>query len=132
MTVRPEPETACRIVAEQRHHFRPSAVSRAPQLHPKDLRDLAIGTPVEDQARSAWDQRVASQALGAIGAAALVTGFVMGFAIDPSEPDGRNAGYGIIGGAIAMGVLSLTLVATGSRTGGAAERRLYNWAEQCR
>jgi hypothetical protein len=131
VTLRPEPETACRIVAQQKQHFRPFPGSSAARLHPKDLRDLALGTPFEGDARSAWDQRVAAQALGGIGAIALVTGFVMGFAIDPTQPDARNAGYGIIGGAIGIGALSMTLAATGSRKGGKTERALYNWAEQC-
>jgi hypothetical protein len=129
--LRPDAATACRVVHEKRQYFRPFPGSNAARLHPKDLRDLALGTPFETAAKSAWDQRLTAQVLGGIGAAALVTGFVMGFAIDPTQPDARNAGYGIIGGAIGMGALSMTLAATGSRLGGKTERSLYNWSEQC-
>ena len=122
------------MAAQYRSSYRPlpdpNGRSSA-RLHPKDLYEIARGTPVEGSANSAWAQRISAQALGGLGAAALVAGVVMGFALDPTEQSSRNAGYGLIGGAIGIGVLSLTLAATGSRTQARGEARLYSFTSQC-
>ena len=62
----------------------------------------------------------------------LSVGFVMGFAVDSSQPDARNAGYGLVGGAIGLGALSLIMTATASSTTKAAARGLAAWADSCK
>jgi len=131
---RPDSDTACRVAAQYRSSYRPLPDPKgrsSARLSPKDLFQISVGTPVEGTARSAYAQRISAQALGGLGAAALVAGFVMGFATDPGAQDARTAGYSIIGGAIGIGVLSLTLAATGLRAQARGEAHLYHYTEGC-
>jgi hypothetical protein len=82
-------------------------------------------------AMSAYRQSLTMTALSIVGAAALVSGLVMGFAVDPTRTDVRDAGYGIVGGALGLGVVSLLLNYTSSRDRTAAIRTLVKYADTC-
>ena len=118
-----DPRDACAMVIEQK-----DALLHAP---PSELVDLAYGTPVEGTARSGYAQSIAIVTIGGVGAAALVTGLVMGFVADPSQANVRTAGYAVAGGAIGLGAISLILGFTARATIERARNDLASWAKHC-
>jgi hypothetical protein len=133
-SIRPEPDTACRLAQQARAQlwFPLPGGGGTTGYSPRDLAELAMGSPFEGKAASGYYQITTVKVLGGIAAAALISGFVMGFAVDSSQPDARNAGYGLVGGAIGIGALSLIMTATASSTTKAAARGLAAWADGCR
>jgi hypothetical protein len=121
-TLRPDPKVACRIVRDM----------SLPQASPKDLYQMSLGTPVEHEARSAWAQQITAATMGGLAAAALGGGLIMGFAFDAAtQPEVRNAGYGLIGGAIGLIAGTLILSYTSRRTAESAREHLRVFADRC-
>jgi len=118
-----EPETACRMVQLSR-----ASISR---LGPHDLAELARGTPALPDAQSAYAQQIGALTAGSVGAAALVAGFVMGFAVDPSQPTVRDAGYGLVGGAMGFFALTWILSSTGHAAAERARAILVRFGQGC-
>jgi hypothetical protein len=119
---RPPETIACRIV-------RTTPLTDA---SPRDLYAISRGSPVEDLATSAWAQVVTTYVFYGVGAAALAGGLVTGFAVNAaSNPDARNAGFGLVGGALGLGVLSLILGYTARNAAADARLRLRAFADRC-
>jgi hypothetical protein len=118
-----EPESICRMLQASR--------ASLPRLGGRDLVDLSAGTPAHDDAVSAYAQQIAYLTLFSVGASALIAGFVMGFATDTSQPAVRTAGYGLVGGAIGLGVIALVLGTTSRAAAERARQTLLRWVQRC-
>jgi hypothetical protein len=66
-----------------------------------------------------------------LGAGALAAGLVTGFVVDPTQTAARDAGYALVGGALALGVGALVLGATSRATAERARRMLLVFGRQC-
>ncbi|HZS39302.1 MAG TPA: hypothetical protein VFF06_20865 [Polyangia bacterium] len=118
-----ELQSTCRMLQASRETL--------PRLTPRELAQLSVGTPAHGDAESAYAQQLALITLGSIGAAALLSGLIMGFATDTSQPDVRTAGYGLVGGALGTFVIALVLGKTSSAAAGRAREWLLRWSERC-
>jgi hypothetical protein len=118
-------DNACRMAQLERDNiFR---------LSPGELAYLSRGTPAESDAASARSQILAAQSLGAIGAAALVTGLIEGFAGDPAtDPAVRASAYSLGGGALGLFATSLILGLTSRNASERARNELRSFADRCR
>jgi hypothetical protein len=117
-------EVACRILQDNR-----SAIDRSA---PRALFELAHLTPAEADARSAYARLLSSSILSGLGAAALLSGFIVGFVVDPvTQPEGRIASYALGGGAIGVFALALVLRYTSRAPTERARRTLHAWADHC-
>ncbi len=83
-------------------------------------------------AKSAYDQSIVWTAMTAVGAGLLLSGLVMGFVVDPTKTDARNAGYGLTGAAIGVGAIATTIGFTAPRSTRSAIRLFSEFAETCR
>lgn len=100
---------------------------------PDDLVTVSAGSPrAHALATHALHQRNAVLLLVVMGAGALAGGFIMGFAADPTNGEVRNAGYGLVGGTIGLGVASLGLGAAAGKTRAKAIDALFWYAQTCR
>jgi hypothetical protein len=119
---RPEPQVACSIV-------RGTPLS---EITPRDLYQIARGTPVEETATSAYAQLVTTYVFYGLGGAALASGLIMGFAVNSAtDPAARNAGFALAGGALGLGALSLIIGYTGRIAAADARLRLRAYADRC-
>jgi hypothetical protein len=117
-------QDACRMVRDDR-----GSIMRADA---RELYELSRFTPAEADARSAYLQRVTALSLGWIGGAALLVGLIDGFATDPAtQPDARNAAYGLAGGALATILTAWILSYTSHRPAERARETLRAWADHC-
>jgi hypothetical protein len=116
--------TACTLVRENR--------ARLPSASVKELYRLSLGTPAEADARSAYSRGLTLPVLGGTGAAALLSGLILGFATDSAtQPEARNAGYGLAAGAIALGGISLILTYTIPPLALRARKTLEVFSDRC-
>jgi hypothetical protein len=77
-------------------------------LRPRELVELSAGSPrAQAYAARAYHLGNTVLAVTILGGVALATGLIMGFAADPTLPEVRNAGYGLVGSALGLGVLSI-------------------------
>ncbi len=120
-----DPTTVCRLAQAARPSVEQGSVSLS------DLIELSRHTPAYDDATSARRQRIAGFVLGGVGAGALIAGFVMGFAIDSTQTAPRDAGYGLVGGAIGMGVGTWILSATSRAAYDRARGELSHFSQRC-
>jgi hypothetical protein len=98
----------------------------------KEIYRLSLGTPAEHDARSAFSRGIALPVLGGTGAAALLSGLILGFAADAAtQPEVRNAGYGLAGGAIGLGAISLIVTYTIPPLVLRARKTLEVFADRC-
>ncbi len=118
-----EPESACRMVQLSR--------ASIPRMGPRDLAEVSRGTPAHPDAESAYAQQIGALTAGSVGAAALVGGFVMGFAVDPTQQAVRNAGYGLVGGAMGLFAVTWILSSTGHAAAERARALLLRFGAGC-
>ena len=119
------PEMACRLVQESRGSIRARRGS--------ELLQLALATPAEADARSAWSQQISVVVLGVTGGAALGVGLIAGFATNPAvDPAARNAAYGLGGGAMAAFGVAWLLSYTSRFPKERARATLLDWSQHCR
>jgi hypothetical protein len=119
-----EPIVACRIVRDNRVMVAEGSA--------RDLVDLSYGTPAHGAAVGAYAQQISAYSMTVIGAAALLGGLVTAFATDPAtQPDARNAGFALGGGAIGVAVVGIVLGFTMPRAMRRARERLSRYADRC-
>jgi hypothetical protein len=108
-------------------------LSRAsiPRLSPHDLAELARGTPALPDAQSAYAQQIGAITAGSLGATGLVAGFIMGFATDPTQTAVRDAGYGLVGGAMGLFAVTWILSSTGHAAAERARALLLRFGAGC-
>lgn len=98
----------------------------------RDLRALSRNTPAESDARAAYAEQITTTTFGWVGAAALLTAFIDGFATDPAtNPAARNASYGLGAGAIGLMAAALVLGLTSRKASERARGTLSSWADRC-
>jgi hypothetical protein len=122
----PDPRTACSI------GIAAAAEVKRGDIRPRDLVELSAGSPrARRLAESAYHQGNTVTALTVMGAAAIISGLVMGFAADPTRTEIRNAGYGLVGSALGLGVLAIGLGYSAKATRGKAIGALLQYAQTC-
>jgi hypothetical protein len=100
---------------------------------PRELVELSSGTPAESDARRAYGQRIAGLSLGAVGAATLAAGFVVGFAINTGgHSTARTAGYALAGSSLGLITASLLLGFTSRAPDVRARQALLHFGATCR
>ena len=93
---------------------------------------LALNTPAEHAAKSAHAQRIATIVLGTLGAGALAAGFIEGFIVNSaSDSSARQAGYGLVGGAIGTFAIATALGVTSAKETNKARAKLKEFASSC-
>jgi hypothetical protein len=121
-----DPRTACSLGQAA------AAEAKRGDIRPRDLIELSAGSPrARRLAESAYHQGNAVTALTVMGAAAIVSGLVMGFAADPTKTEIRNAGYGLVGSALGLGALAIGLAYSARSTRGKAIGALLQYAQTC-
>ena len=122
--VRPpvEPFVACRIVKDSRTIIGEGS--------PRDLKEIAYGTPIEGQARGAYAQLITSYVLTVSGAAAMAGGLITGLAVDPGTEQ-RTFGLAFGGAAIGIVVVGLVLTFTMPRAIRNTRQSLMSYADRC-
>lgn len=83
-------------------------------------------------AKSARDQGIVWTAMTVIGSGLLLSGLLMGFVTDPSQPDVRSAGYGMAVSAIGVGAVATAVGITGPRAARKSIHYFVEYAETCR
>lgn len=122
----PDPRTACSIGQAA------AAEARRGDIRARDLVELSAGSPrARRLAESAYHQGNTVTAMTVLGAAALISGLVMGFAADPTRTEIRNAGYGIVGSALGLGVLAIGLGYSAKTTRAKAIAALLQYSQTC-
>ncbi len=96
-----------------------------------DLIEASTGTEALGPALDAERMTVVAAASGAIGSAALVGGLVSFFVVKGDNDIGRDAGYGLVGGAIGTFALGLALTYFVVRRRHTAMDRLLFYADHC-
>jgi hypothetical protein len=100
-------------------------------LHGRSLTEVSVGTPAESQALAA--ERMSKTSLGAVilGSATLVSGFILGFAADPTQTPVRASEITLGATAIGLGII-YTGTALGARSADNKARvSLNNFAQNC-
>jgi hypothetical protein len=119
-----EPQTACRMVRDNQ-----AAIASG---SPKDLAELAFGTPAQAAADGAIAQQRASTAMFVMAALALGGGLVTALATNPgTDPNARNVLYGLGGGVLGLGVVAMVLRFTLPRSVERARTQLRAYADHC-
>lgn len=123
--VRPpiEPFVACRIVKDSRTIIGEGS--------PRDLKEIAYGTPIEGQARGAYAQLITSYVLTVSGAAAMAGGLITGLAVDPASTEQRTFGLSFGGAAIGIVVVGLVLTFTMPRAIRNTRQSLMSYGDRC-
>jgi hypothetical protein len=123
--VRPpvEPFVACRMAKDSR-----TIISEG---SPRDLKEIAYGTPVEGQARGAYAQMITSYVLTVAGAAAMAGGLITGLATDPASTEQRTFGLAFGGASIGIVVVGLVLTFTMPRAIRNTRQALLHYADRC-
>jgi hypothetical protein len=122
----PDPRTACSV------GIAAASEAKRGDIRPRDLVELSSGSPrARRLAESAYHQGNTITAVTVMGAAALVSGLVMGFAADPTRTEIRNAGYGLVGTALGLGALAIGLGYSAKATRAKAIAALLMYAQSC-
>jgi len=121
-----DPRTACSVGQAA------ATEARRGDIRARDLVELSSGSPrARSLAISAYHQGNSITALTVMGAAAIVSGLVMGFAADPTRTEIRNTGYGLVGSALGLGAIAIGLGYSAKATRGKAIGALLQYAQTC-